>query len=384
MSFRFGRISAAGWIPWIFRSPARSDAHADLSADTLRWKRKAVRHEITIKRLKAALQRARSRYHDLHTRFEARRQSSLDHGVLRQVLAVRAAQLPVSACERQAAAARDACLQERSAAYRQAIHGTAPSTELQRIEIDGLPWWVPLDHSNEERVRRSQRQGFPYRAILQTREVAIGGIMLDIGANIGRTSIPRIILGDVRAVYAAEPEPANYACLVRNTLEHNVRGLVLPDCVAIGATRGEAQMRRSRYPGGHRVLHGDETDTGSILVQVWPLDKWVVQLGIDAGAVTFVKTDTQGSELNVLRGAPSLLARKHVSWLIEIDPGLLRRADTIVTDLLGLLQHHFSHFIDIGSPEPGPRVRPTVQLAESVSYLGTRQKKTDLLLFHGA
>jgi FkbM family methyltransferase len=185
-------------------------------------------------------------------------------------------------------------------------------------------------------------------------------------------------------VYAAEPEPANYACLVRNILEHNLRGLVLPDRVAIGATRGEARMRRSRYPGGHRVLPGADTSTESIVVQLWPLDEWVVQLGVDVAALTFVKIDSQGSELDVLRGARALLARRHVSWQIEIDPGLLRCRGADVPELLDLLRSQFSHFIDIGSPEPGPRVRPTTELAESIGYLGARQRKTDLLLFHGA
>jgi FkbM family methyltransferase len=383
MRFRFGRVASL-WMPEMFGSLLRPHVRAEVSAGALHWKRKAIRYQLTADRLKVAVDRAETRCRELHTRLEARRQSGLDHDVLRQVLPVRAAQLPLPACERQAAAARDANLQTRSYEYQRAIGSSLASARGRRIEIDGVLWWVPLDDSGDERVQRLQRQGFPYRAILQTREVAIGGFMLDVGANIGRTAIPRIILGDVRAVYAAEPEPANYACLVRNVLEHNRRGLVLPDRVAIGATRGEARMHRSRYPGGHRVLHGDETSTDSIVVQVWPLDDWVVQLGIDVAALTFVKVDSQGSELDVLRGARALLARRHVSWQIEIDPDLLRRRCADVAEVLNLLQSQFSHFIDIGSPGPGPRVRPTAELADSVSYLGTSQKKTDLLLFHAA
>ena len=383
MAFRFGRVTPL-WFPGMFGSLLRPHVQADVSAETLRWKRKAIRYELTCDRLKTAVQRAESRYRDLHARVEARRRSGLDHGVLRQLLPIRAAHLPLPARERQEAAARDADLQTRSHEYLQAIGGSIACTPLRALEIDGLRWWVPVDDRGDELVRRLQRQGFPYRAILQTREVAIGGVMLDIGANIGRTAIPRIMLGDVRAVYAAEPEPANYACLVRNILEHNLRGLVLPDRVAIGATRGEARMRRSRYPGGHRVLHGSDTSTESIVVQLWPLDEWVVQLGIDVAALTFVKIDSQGSELDVLRGARALLARPHVSWQIEIDPDLLRRRCADVPELLDLLRSQFSHFIDIGSPEPGPRVRPTTELAESVGYLGVRQRKTDLLLFHSA
>ncbi len=382
MRFRFGRVAAL-WMPGMFGSLLRPHVRGEVSAEALHWKRKAAGYQRTCDRLKIALEQADTRYRDLHTRLEARRQSGLDHDVLRQVLAVRATHLPLPPRERQEAAARDAHLQTRSHEYLQAISRSAAEAPLRRIDIDGLLWWVPSEDSGDHRVQRLQRQGFPYRAILQTREVAIGGFMLDNGANIGRTSLPRIMLGDVRAVYAAEPEPANYACLVRNILEHNLRGLVLPDRVAIGATRGEARMRRSRYPGGHRVLHRDEASADSFVVQLWPLDDWVVQLGVDVAALTFVKVDSQGSELDVLRGAPALLARPHVSWQIEIDPGLLRRKGMDAGELLDLLRSRFSHFIDIGSPEPGPRVRPTAELAESVSYLGTTQKKTDLLLFHG-
>jgi FkbM family methyltransferase len=241
---------------------------------------------------------------------------------------------------------------------------------------------VPFAEDDVQRIERGRSQGFPYRVILQTRELAIGGCMIDIGANIGRTSIPRVMLGDVRAVYAAEPEPSNYACLVRNVVEHKLRGFVLPDRVAIGAMRGEARLRRSRYPGGHHIVGGPAKVNATITVPVWPLDEWVAHVKLDPDAVTFVKVDTQGSEVAVLTGAPGLLARRQASWQIEVDPALLRRASTNVKELLALLQHHFSHYIDIGTPDGGPRVRRTSGLAESLGYLGDRQTKTDLLLFH--
>ena len=52
---------------------------------------------------------------------------------------------------------------------------------------------------------RSVIRDFPYRVILQTREVGLGGLMLDIGANTGRMAVPRAILGDVTAVIAPSP-----------------------------------------------------------------------------------------------------------------------------------------------------------------------------------
>jgi FkbM family methyltransferase len=233
-----------------------------------------------------------------------------------------------------------------------------------------------------ERAARTERQGFPYRVLLQTREVAVGGVMLDLGGNIGRTSVVRALLGDVTAVYAAEPEPANYAALVQNVLTHGMRGLVLPDQVAIGAARGEVQLHRSRFMGGHRVLFGREYDEAHQVVRVpcWPVDAWMEHVGCDPRAVTFVKVDVQGSEIDLLRGATALLARRQAAWQLEIDPGLLAKAGRGVPELLALVRAHFTHFIDIGSPKPGPRLQPVDGLAEWLDYLGAAQVKTDLIL----
>src|SRR6185436_11482148 len=113
------------------------------------------------------------------------------------------------------------------------IRPAASSTRQKTI--DGLLWWLAVPRTEEtafaERMLTKER--FPYRALTQTRELAIGGIMLDLGANIGRTSIPRAIAGDATAVYCAEPDPLNFACLFRNVVDNGLQGLVLPDNVAI-------------------------------------------------------------------------------------------------------------------------------------------------------
>ena len=64
------------------------------------------------------------------------------------------------------------------------------------VTLDGLSWSVPLTvPDNPALVERALRhQDFPYRVLTQTREVAVGGVMLDLGANIGRMSVPRVIL----------------------------------------------------------------------------------------------------------------------------------------------------------------------------------------------
>lgn len=322
------------------------------------------------------------RLHETRTRLDERRHSALSPDVLAHLLPLKAQHRPALPEDAQAAAAREQRLLGASPEYHQASTGAPDPEQLQRISIGGLPWWVPLDDRSPDRLERAAAQGFPFRAILQTREVSLGGIMLDLGANIGRTSIPRVLLGDVRAVYAAEPEPNNYACLVQNVREHRLQGYVMPDRVAIGGRRGEIALRQSKYAGGHRVMHtGPGKADRLIAVRMIPLDEWLDTLGVDADAVSFVKVDTQGSEVQVLSGATRLLGRRQAAWQVEVDPGLLSGAGTDTATLLGLLQTHFTHFIDLAQTAPGPRVQETARMNEALGYLGTSVRKTDVIVF---
>ena len=77
----------------------------------------------------------------------------------------------------------------------------------------------------------------------------MGGIMLDLGANIGRTSIPRVIIGDVTAAYCAEPDPLNFECMARAVIDDGLRGPAMPDQTAIGDRNGTVRLYRGRRSG---------------------------------------------------------------------------------------------------------------------------------------
>ena len=134
---------------------------------------------------------------------------------------------------------REAILREVSAAYVAAVEqGPAVwGDHVHPMRVRGLRWWMPVVRPQPGGVAAAwiAKQRFPYRALTQTRELAVGGIMLDIGANTGRMSIPRVVLGDVVAAYCAEPDPLNYACLVGNVVDNNMNGLLLPDRTRAGS-----------------------------------------------------------------------------------------------------------------------------------------------------
>ena len=198
----------------------------------------------------------------------------------------------------------------------------------RRVAIDGLTWWVPVQptQSAASVARMLLKQRFPYVGIAQTRDVSVGGVMLDIGANVGRMSIPRVILGDSTRAICAEPDELNYQCLCANIRENRLAGLVVADRVAISDRDGFLPLQRGSVSGSHRVVHASPAAEEEETVPCTTLDAWVERHGIDLAEVTFVKVDTQGSELHVLSGASRVLAQPHIAWQIEIAPGHLRLA----------------------------------------------------------
>ena len=151
-----------------------------------------------------------------------------------------------------------------------------------------------------------------YRVILQTREVGLGGLMLDIGANTGRMAVPRAILGDVTAVYCAEPDLLNYQCLVRNVRDNHLTGLVLPDHLAVASEDGVVRLERAKTTGGHRVIDQGVATTRTVTeVPALTVDSWMDRLGIAPEQVAFVKVDVQGSKCPCPRAirAPGSQAR---------------------------------------------------------------------------
>jgi len=110
--------------------------------------------------------------------------------------------------------------------------------------------------------------------------------------------------------------------LVRTILDNGLRGVVLPDHVAISDHDGSATLRLSGSIGGHALIAGA---TG-IDVPTMRLDTWVRALRIDVDAVRYVKIDTQGHEAHVFAGAPELLARPGVVWELEFSPRHLQKA----------------------------------------------------------
>jgi FkbM family methyltransferase len=322
---------------------------------------------------------------ELGKRIDRLHRSLLDPDVLRGLLPIKSKLLPHRSLA-DSARLREERFRAASRSYARTLADEdAFKANTRVMDLDGLRWWLPVLRPDDEAdVQRYMRhQNFPYRVITQTREVAIGGIMLDIGCNNGRMAVPRAILGDVTAVYGAEPDPLNYACLVRNVRDNHLAGIVMPDWTAIGAETGVVRLDRAKHAGGHKVIDASATPRGETVdVPCSTLDDWVESFGIVSEDISFVKVDVQGSEAAVLAGATRLLQHRHIAWQIEIDPPLLAQRQLTPGDLYETLGRQFTHFIDLNRQLAGPRARPTTELAKALAYiLEDTDGRTDVLVF---
>jgi FkbM family methyltransferase len=278
-------------------------------------------------------------------------------------------------------------LAQRRAARLNGRASAAPDVDLagcaRRIMLDGLTWWVPVlpSQSPASVERMMAKQRLPYLAIGQTREVSVGGIMLDVGANVGRMAIPRAILGDATRVFCAEADELNYRCLAANIHDNGLAGLIVAEHVAISDREGYLPLERRKMSGSHRIVY-DEAVAQVEEVPCTTLDRFVERHGIDLAEVTFVKVDTQGSEAHVLAGASRVLEQPHIAWQIEIAPSHLRRAGSEPAALYRLLMQRFSHFFDMNPDAEGPRLRPMADLPSALAYVEREQEaQTDVVVY---
>ncbi len=270
------------------------------------------------------------------------------------------------------AIAREQRFAHTNEAYRQPIG----PTEDALVQADGITFCLPQEFA---------RVKIPWQAILQIREVTTGGVMLDIGANVGQTSVPRVLIGDVQAVYAAEADLANYARLRQIVERNRLRGFYLPDLIAISDHDGMLRFHQASHFKSHApAADGDE---GVIEVRCLTVDSWLTAIGVDPAAVYFVKTDTNGSELAVLAGARGLLGLKQAVWQVEIAPASIAHMGSTLGALCDALVPHFTSWLDLNRRLTGRRVRPIAELHDGLAYVETMERKgkgpmTDILCFN--
>jgi FkbM family methyltransferase len=145
------------------------------------------------------------------------------------------------------------------------------------------------------------------------------GTYIDIGANIGLTTIPVAQNAQVRCI-AFEPDPTNYQNLQQN-LRRNIFGQnVTTHQTALfdRETSVDFGLAEDGNLGDHRIVQQSNVRRRTIKVKAKPLDSLIENIAEPLA----VKIDVQGVEPNVIRGGKAVLA--HAEFVIlEFSPFLM-------------------------------------------------------------
>jgi FkbM family methyltransferase len=145
-------------------------------------------------------------------------------------------------------------------------------------------------------------------ALGEVRSIAVGDVVLDIGAFVGDTA--RLFLDLGAEVYAFEPYPDAFACLAHNC----------PDSQNYNVAVGDGTpMRAMGVKGENSSNFGTRMMSAGGSVPTMRIDDYRFP------RVDFVKIDTEGCEVLALRGMRDTLARCKPMLLIEAYDTLLHK-----------------------------------------------------------
>jgi FkbM family methyltransferase len=239
-----------------------------------------------------------------------------------------------------------------------------------KVPVDGMTFFAPLlasagDDSFLDRLRSKRK--WPANAIATLLPFMRAGDMLDLGANIGLTSIPRAVLGYFHRIHAFEPEPRNFACLVAGAKATGVELSMTFHEAAIGRISGEMWLTVAEGIAKHHVM--STASSNSVRVPIVSLDDWASNNNIDPRTIGYVKSDTQGFEPHMLAGATTLLSVPNVAWQLEVHPRLMKHGGSSIEEFSRLVEQHFKAYIDFRNMDRG--IQPVGNLQQTIDAITT-------------
>lgn len=209
------------------------------------------------------------------------------------------------------------------------------------------------------------------------------GIFVDVGANIGTTTVAALLDGGFESAIACEPDPRNLQLLEANLALNGLACRVQVEKAAVSDAAGQARLARSpRNQGDHRLVDlaspaGAKLERReSIEVQTTTLDRLIEQAGSEVGLIWI---DTQGHEPAVFRGGAAAIGAG-IPVVFELWPKALEPAGGFGA-LVAALPPGEGRVFDLRSSPPAGSESPRDQaLAAIYEACAERRGVTDVLL----
>ena len=201
-----------------------------------------------------------------------------------------------------------------------------------------------LVKTEDKHIGRSlfSKRGRGELAVLSRAVAAIEGFLgpgaiaqrsfVDVGANIGTTTIPALLSHGFDTAVAIEPEPENVRVLRLNVLLNDLEERVKVVPVAASSEVGRSELVVNRSRGGKHWIATDSSKLGRkqrveaavLKVETVTLDRLVETGVIKPDSTGLLWMDAEAHEGHILEGASSLLARG-TPLVVEWNPVILDR-----------------------------------------------------------
>jgi FkbM family methyltransferase len=155
-----------------------------------------------------------------------------------------------------------------------------------------------------------------------SRHIHPGGVVYDIGANMGFFSlIAARLVGPNGQVNAFEPVSENVRCIRENANLNRFANVQTYE-VAVGNNAGAAELLLTNWDGGSTLNTSSVKPSEPVAkreVEVIAIDSFIGAKNLRSP--TFIKIDVEGLELEVLRGMSEILKTVQPIILFEVDDG---------------------------------------------------------------
>lgn len=156
--------------------------------------------------------------------------------------------------------------------------------------------------------KNNEKHLYPYFSLA-------GGIFIDVGAHIGKYSVPAAKNAAVTVV-ALEPDQYNFGLLKKNVAMNDLPNIICLNKGAYSST-GKIPFYTTGQGEGMHSIYEQEGSKQEGNIEVDTLDHIIEQLNIDK-PVSLIKIDVEGAEWDVLQGAQNILQKYHPALIIEI------------------------------------------------------------------
>lgn len=222
--------------------------------------------------------------------------------------------------------------------------------------------------------------------LLKSEGFQLGKSLIEVGANIGSTSVGAASTNGFSKVWSFEPVPCNVNLIKTNVAINRLEDVIQVVEKAVSDKSGKEVMTLSNFNyGDNRILRDVDNNSKQNIfgedkwktldIEAITLDQFNRDMNLTKDDISLVWIDAQGAEGLILSGAKDLLKYRSIPFYIEFWPYGLRRIGCFDA-LIEQIETNFARFIDISTNK---RFESN-QIRTFAKDLGNKEKQTDLLL----